>query len=119
MLATSCPHDTGWRWKTLGNISFPRPRCGAFEHGSGKALFGRALRGELRRALPLLSKPYGAVVDHYFREEKLNVPLVWMAAQSGPPPSETFGAPFLLWHPLYQEGTVARPSGGSSDWWCR
>jgi phytoene dehydrogenase-like protein len=36
-----------------------------------------------------------------------------MAAQSGPPPSEPLSAPFVLWHPLYHEGGIARPRGGS------
>ena len=36
-----------------------------------------------------------------------------MAAQSGPPPTEAMTAPFLLWHPLYHEGGMARPKGGS------
>jgi phytoene dehydrogenase-like protein len=47
------------------------------------------------------------------REEKVKAPLVWMAAQSGPPPTEPLTAPFLLWQPLYHEGGIARPRGGS------
>ncbi len=66
-----------------------------------------------REALPRILRPYGEVVDHYFTEEKVKAPLVWMAAQSGPPPSEPLSAPFVLWHPLYHEGGVARPRGGS------
>ncbi|UCH26135.1 MAG: NAD(P)/FAD-dependent oxidoreductase [Trueperaceae bacterium] len=66
-----------------------------------------------KKALTLIMQPYGEVVDRYFREEKVKAPLVWMAAQSGPPPTEPFTAPFLLWHPLYHEGGIARPRGGS------
>lgn len=68
---------------------------------------------DLKRLVPILMRPYGEVVDAYFREEKVKAPLVWMAAQSGPPPSEALTAPFLLWHPLYHEGGIARPRGGS------
>jgi phytoene dehydrogenase-like protein len=64
-------------------------------------------------ALRAITTPYGEVVDRYFKEEKIKAPLVWMAAQSGPPPTEPMSAPFLLWHPLYHEGGVARPRGGS------
>ncbi len=78
-----------------------------------KLVFGKAIRGDWKKALPLILKPYGEVVDEYFREEKVKAPLVWMAAQSGPPPTEPMTSPFLLWHPLYHEGGVARPRGGS------
>ena len=77
------------------------------------AVFGKAVEGDWRRALPRILAPYGELVDGYFREEKVKTPLVWMAAQSGPPPGEPMTAPFLLWHPLYHEGGMARPRGGS------
>ncbi|PYE53580.1 phytoene desaturase family protein [Deinococcus yavapaiensis] len=70
---------------------------------------GAAWQRQLRRIL----RPYGEVAAEYFSEERVRAPLVWMAAQSGPPPSEPISAPFLLWHPLYHEGGVARPKGGS------
>ena len=66
-----------------------------------------------QRALSMILQPYGDVVDQYFSEEKIKAPLTWMAAQSGPPPTEPMTAPFLLWHPLYHEGGMARPRGGS------
>lgn len=80
-----------------------------------KLVFGQAFRKDWQRALPMILKPYGEVVDHYFKEEKVKAPLVWMAAQSGPPPSEPLSAPFLLWHPLYHQGGMARPRGGSGQ----
>ncbi|RMH56573.1 MAG: NAD(P)/FAD-dependent oxidoreductase [Bacteroidetes bacterium] len=64
-------------------------------------------------SLQQILQPYGDVAARYFREEKLRAALVWMAAQSGPPPTEPLTAPFLLWHPLYHEGGIARPHGGS------
>ncbi|PAP82230.1 FAD-dependent oxidoreductase [Rubrivirga sp. SAORIC476] len=80
----------------------------------GKAFaFGPSADLDWQRALTAITKPYGEVVDQYFTEEKVKTPLVWMAAQSGPPPTETLSAPFLLWHPLYHESGVARPRGGS------
>lgn len=89
-------------------LSVPSP----FQLGK-RFVFGRALRNDWRRALGTILRPYGEVVDEYFREEKVKAPLVWMAAQSGPPPTEPLSAPFLLWHPLYHEGGIARPRGGS------
>jgi phytoene dehydrogenase-like protein len=78
-----------------------------------KFVGGKAVQGDWKRALRTILSPYGEVVDQYFREEKVKTPLVWMAAQSGPPPHEPLTAPFLLWQPLYHEGGVARPRGGS------
>jgi len=58
-------------------------------------------------------RPYGEIVRHYFSEEKVQAALIWMAAQSGPPPTEPMSGPFVLWHPLYHESGIARPRGGS------
>lgn len=60
-----------------------------------------------------LFKPYGDVVDDYFSEEKIKAALVWMGAQSGPAPTEPLSGPYVLWQPLYHDGGVARPKGGS------
>ena len=85
---------------------------GPFELGKTFVL-GESAKMDWQRAMHAILRPYGEVVDQYFREEKVKTPLVWMAAQSGPPPTEPLTAPFLLWHPLYHEGGVARPRGGS------
>jgi phytoene dehydrogenase-like protein len=66
---------------------------------------------ELRRIV----RPYGHVVREYFDAPVLQAALMWMAAQSGPPPTEPLSGPFVLWHPLYHEGGVARPRGGSGE----
>ena len=89
-------------------LSVPSP----FELGKTFA-FGDSAQLDWERALAAIMRPYGDVVDQYFEEEKVKTPLVWMAAQSGPPPTEAMSAPFLLWHPLYHESGIARPRGGS------
>lgn len=73
----------------------------------------RAMEGDWKRALPRILQPYGDVLDTYFTEPKVKAPLLWMAAQSGPPPTEPLTAPFVLWQPLYHSGGIARPRGGS------
>jgi len=78
-----------------------------------KMVFSRGMRSDWKRALPRILRPYGDVVDEYFQEERIRTSLVWMAAQSGPPPTEPLSAPFVLWQPLYHEGGMARPRGGS------
>ncbi len=89
-------------------LSAPSP----FEIGKSFA-FGESAQIDWQNALGTILRPYGEVVDEFFQEEKVKTPLVWMAAQSGPPPTEPLSAPFLLWHPLYHESGVARPRGGS------
>ncbi|HSH46116.1 MAG TPA: NAD(P)/FAD-dependent oxidoreductase, partial [Longimicrobiales bacterium] len=51
-------------------------------------VFSRAFGRDWARALRTIMRPYGDVVDPYFTQEKVKAPLVWMAAQSGPPPGE-------------------------------
>ncbi len=63
--------------------------------------------------LNAVRKPYGKLLDKYFHSEKLKTQMAWMAAQSGPPPSRAMTGPFVLWHPLYHVGGMARPKGGS------
>lgn len=89
-------------------LSTPSP----FELGK-RFIFGKAVQNDWKKALPMILKPYGEVIDSYFKEEKVKTPIVWMAAQSGPPPTEPLSGPFALWHPLYHEGGMARPRGGS------
>ena len=48
-----------------------------------KMMFGKAIQGDWKQALGKILKPYGEVVDSYFKEERVKTPLVWMAAQSG------------------------------------
>lgn len=76
-------------------------------------MFGQSTKLPWTRALRQITRPYGDVVRDYFDEPKVQAMLLWMAAQSGPPPGEPMTGPFVLWHPLYHEGGIARPRGGS------
>lgn len=79
----------------------------------GKRFVFNRSGGAWKTMLQRIFRPYGEIVDEYFTEEGVKTPLVWMAAQSGPPPTEPMSAPFVLWHPLYHQGGIARPRGGS------
>lgn len=96
--------------ETVRDVFLSTP--GPFDLGK-KIIRGAGPSLPWRDALHTIFKPYGRVVDEYFRADSLKTLLVWMAAQSGPPPGEPFTAPFLLWHPLYHEAGIARPKGGS------
>ena len=79
----------------------------------GKMLVNSGKGRDMSQQLASILRPYGDVARETFSEERVRAPLTWMAAQSGPPPSDPLSAPFLLWHPLYHQGGVARPKGGS------
>lgn len=98
---------------------FARSVADLFNSAPGPLELGKmALRGGQGRAwqaqLPRILRPYGDVAREYFSEERVRAPLVWMAAQSGPPPTDPLSAPFLLWHPLYHVGGVARPKAAGA-----
>jgi phytoene dehydrogenase-like protein len=91
-------------------LSSPSP----FQLGKS-LLFGDSSRLPWHEELRTILRPYGTVVQDYFDEPKLQAMLAWMAAQSGPPPTEPMTGPFVLWHSLYHKGGVARPRGGSGE----
>jgi len=73
----------------------------------------RGLVRDWRHALPRLLRPATTVAEEAFGDPSVRAALLWLAAQSGPPPSAPHTAPFLLWQPLYHDSGVARPRGGS------
>jgi len=56
---------------------------------------------------------YGQFLRHRFVSPKVQAAIGWMAAQSGPPPTEPLSGPFALWHPMYHVSGMRRPRGGS------
>ena len=58
---------------------------------------------------------YGQMLRNHFTGEKVPALIAWMAAQSGPPPTEPLSAPFALWHPMYHVSGMKRPQGGSGE----
>jgi phytoene dehydrogenase-like protein len=56
---------------------------------------------------------YGQVLRQTFKDPRVQAMIGWMAAQSGPPPTEPLSAPFALWHPMYHVSGMRRPRGGS------
>ncbi|MEM7798772.1 MAG: NAD(P)/FAD-dependent oxidoreductase [Chloroflexota bacterium] len=56
---------------------------------------------------------YGPLLRNWFDGDEVPALIGWMAAQSGPPPTEPLGGPFALWHPMYHHSGMKRPKGGS------
>lgn len=69
-----------------------------------------------RRGMERMSeviRGYGQLLRQSFKGLHVPALIGWMAAQSGPPPTEPFSAPFALWHPMYHVSGMKRPRGGS------
>lgn len=103
---------TDWRGfaRTMRDVFLGAPT--PFQIGK-KMITGASSRLSWKQELRHILRPYQAVLQSYFDEEKLQTLIAWMAAQSGPPPTEPLTGPFALWHALYHDGGVARPRGGS------
>lgn len=105
------------RWRPLAEAtvaSFLAPPTAANLWRS----FGRAQGGgRSRRAEDMtdLLRPYGDLLRRSFDSPEVQALVGWMAAQSGPPPTEPLSAPFALWHPMYHVSGVRRPRGGSGQ----
>lgn len=56
---------------------------------------------------------YGHLARETFEHEGLRAALVWLAAQSGPPPSAQATGDFLGWHAMIHRSGVKHPRGGS------
>ncbi|MBC8140485.1 MAG: NAD(P)/FAD-dependent oxidoreductase [Armatimonadetes bacterium] len=56
---------------------------------------------------------YGRLLKETFVSPDVRAALAWLAAQSGPPPSEMASAPFATWHAVIHETGAAHPKGGS------
>ena len=79
-----------------------------------RAMFGKTLRGHNRmNMLRLLMAPYGQLVEETFEHESLRTAITWLAAQSGPPPTEPASGDFAGWHSMYHRSGMKRARGGS------
>ena len=66
--------------------------------------------------LPLLRTVignYGRMLDETFTDERVKASIAWMAAQSGPPPSEVGAGALAGAHSLYHDVGATHPRGGS------
>jgi len=79
-----------------------------------RSFFGKSIKGCGR--IDMLRKifgPYGQLVDETFENEQLKTAILWLAAQSGPPPGEIASGNFAGWHAMYHQSGMKRAKGGS------
>lgn len=63
--------------------------------------------------LRLIFTGYGRLLRETFTSPHVRAALSWLAAQSGPPPTELGSAPFAGWHAVVHDTGAAHPKGGS------
>ncbi len=104
------------RWLPLSEGVFEvfqkPPSAAAFVAAMFKRFAGRKGGAPMRMLHEILSG-YGRVVEDTFENESLRTALVWLAAQSGPPPTEPGTGPFVGWHALLHKHGAWRAKGGS------
>ncbi len=83
-----------------GRMAWTMMRKGGFRSGGMERL--RTILGS-----------YRALLDASFTHPAVRAAIEWMAAQSGPPPTEIGSAPLAGWQPLYHRVGVQRARGGS------
>lgn len=76
---------------------------------SGKFGPKKDVAGTLRK----IFSSYGQVIREEFESEAVRASLLWLAAQSGPPPSELATADFVGWQSMIHRSGAKRPRGGS------
>lgn len=84
-----------------GRIAWTMARGGGFGGSGGMA------------RLQSILGSYRGLLDTTFAHPAVRAAIEWIAAQSGPPPSELGSAPLAGWQPLYHESGVKRAVGGS------
>ncbi len=76
---------------------------------SGK--FGKG--GETLPTLRKIFTSYGQLIHETFESTPMRSAMLWLAAQSGPPPSELATADFAGWQSMIHRHGAKRPKGGS------
>jgi len=56
---------------------------------------------------------YGQLINETFESEAMRASLMWLAAQSGPPPDEIGAGDFFGWHAMMHTSGAMHPKGGS------
>ena len=72
--------------------------------------------GKKKEVVPTLRKifsSYGQVIRESFESVPMRAAMLWLAAQSGPPPSELATADFAGWQSMIHRTGAKRPKGGS------
>jgi len=70
-------------------------------------------KGDQVSGLQQIFASYEQVVNRYFSNSHVKTALIWMAAQSGPPPDQSATGPFVGWQAMLHESGGKRPKGGS------
>lgn len=104
------------KWRDLAKASVEAFKHAPTPYNLAKYLvFGSEMGADRMDRLSDMLRGYGQMLRNHFVGEKVPALIAWMAAQSGPPPTEPFSAPFAVWHPMYHVSGMKRPRGGSGE----
>lgn len=73
--------------------------------------FGK--KREIASSLRRIFSSYGQEIRETFSSEPMRAAMLWLAAQSGPPPAELATADFTGWQSMIHKSGAKRPRGGS------
>ncbi|MDQ6694013.1 MAG: NAD(P)/FAD-dependent oxidoreductase, partial [Chloroflexota bacterium] len=112
---------TGWDKlnQQIFDLFAQAPRPGAIVGGIARKTALAQMRGESdpsMTGMELLRKvlgPYSKMLGETFVSPQVRAAIAWMAAQSGPPPSEVGAGALAGAHSLYHDVGATRPKGGS------
>lgn len=103
-------------WETINEGVFrtflkpPTPKNLVSTMMSGR--FGRK-GGEVVETLRRVFTSYGQLINETFESREMRSAMLWLAAQSGPPPSEMATGDFAGWQSMIHVHGAKRPQGGS------
>jgi phytoene desaturase len=76
-------------------------------------------KGEAKVATPealrRIFTSYGQLIAETFEHETVRAAILWLAAQSGPPPTQTGTGDFAGWHAMLHKSGAMHPRGGSGE----
>ncbi|MEX0929961.1 MAG: NAD(P)/FAD-dependent oxidoreductase [Balneolales bacterium] len=95
-------------------LTAPAPGKMFSEILKGRVRDGKMFRkGHHVTGLRRILSSYGQVIEESFESPHLKAAMLWFAAQSGPPPSQSASGDFAGWQAMLHESGGKRPRGGS------
>jgi phytoene dehydrogenase-like protein len=76
-------------------------------------IFAKSPADSTVEALRMIVSGYGRLISETFESVEMRAAMGWLAAQSGPAPTEPGTGPFAAWYAAVHESGAARAKGGS------
>jgi phytoene desaturase len=96
-------------------LSPPTPGRLALAIARGQWGGGEGAEVPTPEALRRIFTSYGQLVRETFEHPSVRAAILWLAAQSGPPPSQTGTGDYAGWHAMLHKSGATHPVGGSGE----